>query len=620
MKLPIIKHLEELKDKAVEENKKLHDDFKKYQQYYEGNYKDSNNQLNIIKGIVDTKTTLILDFEAVSSVVPRTKSFANIEQISLMNSVADILNDCNIHILKINDFDTIKREVVENYNKFGLGVIQTSWRQTEEEELGDVEIISVDPLNFYPDTTAEKIDDCNYIFKKEIVSSITLKKDYPQFAEKIENAKGIVKEKDAEKGNNSGAINTVKNEDVISQVYADGNTTEASISQSKNIVVWNCYLKDDSTFIDTKNTEKQELMFQYPNGRYLRWVEGADDYLLEDKPIDVPTGYPFDVIKGSSVVKYLIETQNRIDKAYKKVRVLIGGYVSFLAHTPDADITSEDIIDQLTLEVDSLGSMEVITNNTLDRLKSLIDYIQMLKEQAYEIARINPSLISGKREDGVDSGRMVAMLNESPMTAISETQKLVKSLIIKQGNKNITLAQMYYNVPRIIRLAGGDLAYLHPEINQVGPDGQPVQIPPMIQIYRESANKEMMAIKQIEADLSIGEYDIDIVAGAQMPRSRAEKANIYMQLAQMNKIPDTPQGTELLLNALDIPDKTGIMQAIQDAQQQAMANQPKITLAPEILAKIFKDMPLDTQLQALAQFGFQVGPIEQEIQLKQMVG
>lgn len=620
MKLPIIKHLEELKDKAVEENKKLHDDFKKYQQYYEGSYKDSNNQLNIIKGIVDTKTTLILDFEAVSSVVPKTKSFANIDQISLMNSVADILNDCNIHILKINDFDTIKREVVENYNKFGLGVIQTSWRQTEEEELGDVEIISVDPLNFYPDTTAEKINDCNYIFKKEIVSSITLKKDYPQFAEKIENAKGIVKEKDAEKGNNSGAINTVKNEDVISQVYADGNTTEASISQSKNIVVWNCYLKDDSTFIDTKNTEKQELMFQYPNGRYLRWVEGADDYLLEDKPIDVPTGYPFDVIKGSSVVKYLIETQNRIDKAYKKVRVLIGGYVSFLAHTPDADITSEDIIDQLTLEVDSLGSMEVITNNTLDRLKSLIDYIQMLKEQAYEIARINPSLISGKREDGVDSGRMVAMLNESPMTAISETQKLVKSLIIKQGNKNITLAQMYYNVPRIIRLAGGDLAYLHPEINQVGPDGQPVQIPPMIQIYRESANKEMLAIKQIEADLSIGEYDIDIVAGAQMPRSRAEKANIYMQLAQMNKIPDTPQGTELLLNALDIPDKTGIMQAIQDAQQQAMANQPKITLAPEILAKIFKDMPLDTQLQALAQFGFQVGPIEQEIQVKQMVG
>lgn len=621
MKLPIISHLEKLKDQAIEENKKLHNDFRKYQEYYEGSYKGCNNQLNIIKGIVDTKTTLILDFEAVSSVVPRTKSFANINQISIMNSIADILNDCNTHILKVNDFDTVKREVVENYNKCGLGIIQTSWKQADENELGEVEILSIDPLNFFPDTTAEKIDDCNYIFKKEIVSSITLKKDYPQYAEKIENAKSVGKETTKnDNGNPSGAINTVKNEFNTTQMYADGEAPSASISQSKNIVVWNCYLKDDSTFIDTKDTEKQELMFQYPNGRFLRWVEGAEDYLLEDKPIDVPTGYPFDIIKGSSSVKYLIETQNRIDKAYKKIRMLIGGYVSFLAHTPDCDITDQEIIDQLTIEVESLGQMEIITNNTLDRLKSLIEYIQMLKEQAYEIARINPSLISGKRQDGVDSGRMVAMLNESPMTAISETQKLVKSLIIKQGNKNIILCQMYYNVPRIIRLAGGDLAYLQPEINQVGPDGEPIQIAPEIKIYQESATKELEAIKTIQADLSLGEYDIDIVAGAQMPRSRAEKANIYMQLAQMNKIPDTPKGTELLLNALDIPDKTGIMQAIQEAQEQAMANRPQITIEPEILAKIFKDMPLETQLQALAQYGFQVPTVAQEIEVKQMVG
>lgn len=621
MKLPIISHLEKLKDQAIEENKKLHNDFRKYQEYYEGSYKGCNNQLNIIKGIVDTKTTLILDFEAVSSVVPRTKSFANINQISIMNSIADILNDCNTHILKVNDFDTVKREVVENYNKCGLGIIQTSWKQADENELGEVEILSIDPLNFFPDTTAEKIDDCNYIFKKEIVSSITLKKDYPQYAERIENAKSVGKETTKnDNGNPSGAINTVKNEFNTTQMYADGEAPSASISQSKNIVVWNCYLKDDSTFIDTKDTEKQELMFQYPNGRFLRWVEGAEDYLLEDKPIDVPTGYPFDIIKGSSSVKYLIETQNRIDKAYKKIRMLIGGYVSFLAHTPDCDITDQEIIDQLTIEVDALGQMEIITNNTLDRLKSLIEYIQMLKEQAYEIARINPSLISGKRQDGVDSGRMVAMLNESPMTAISETQKLVKSLIIKQGNKNIILCQMYYNVPRIIRLAGGDLAYLQPEINQVGPDGEPIQIAPEIKIYQESATKELEAIKTIQADLSLGEYDIDIVAGAQMPRSRAEKANIYMQLAQMNKIPDTPKGTELLLNALDIPDKTGIMQAIQEAQEQAMANRPQITIEPEILAKIFKDMPLETQLQALAQYGFQVPTVAQEIEVKQMVG
>ena len=190
MKLPILEHLEELKNKAVTENKDRHEKIKKYRKFYEGSYKDGN-QLNIIKGIVDTKVTLVLDFEAVSSVVAKSKSFANIDQISLMNSIADILNDCNSHVLKENDIDGIKRAVVHNAIVTGLGIAETTWKQSEDEELGDVQIISVDPLNYFPDTTAKKVADCNYIFKKEVVSSITLKKDYPQFIEQIDKAKSV---------------------------------------------------------------------------------------------------------------------------------------------------------------------------------------------------------------------------------------------------------------------------------------------------------------------------------------------------------------------------------------------------------------------------------------------
>lgn len=628
MKLPILEHLEELKNKAVDENKKRHNDFKKYREYYEGTYKDGN-QLNIIKGIIDTKTSLILDFDAVSNVVAKSKCFANLDQIQLMNSIADILNDCNTHILKENDIDGIKRAVVHNKNVCGLGIAETSWRQTDNEELGDVQIISVDPLNYFPDTTAKKVQDCNYIFKKEVVSSITLKKDYPQFADKIEKAKVTAdNEKDKkDKTPNYGAVNTVATDINTTQIYADGKAPQdGTISQSKNIVVWNAYLKDDSTFIDTKDTEKQQLMLQYPNGRFIRFVEGAEDYILEDKPIDLPSGYPFDVIEGESDVKYLIETQNRIDKAYRKIRLLVGGYISFLAHTPDADITDQEIIDQLTIEVDQLGQMEVITNNTLDRLNAMIEYIKVLKEQAYEIARVNPSLISGQKQDGVDSGRMVSMLNESPMTAINEIQKLVKRFIITQGEKNITLIQLYYNVPRIIKLAGGDFAYLQPQINRVDENGQPildengqpqVEVSPLIKIYRENSKKELQAVQTIQADFTLGEYEVDVIAGAQMPRSRAEKAQIYMQLAEMGKIPDTKTGTELLLSALDIPDKTGILEAIDEQQAQIEQSQPPINMDVELAAKLFKDMPLECQLQYLAQFGFQVPNVNEAVEVEQ---
>lgn len=627
MKLPILEHLEELKNKAIGENKKRHNDFKKFREYYEGNY-NNGNQLNVIKGIVDTKTTLVLDFEAVSSVVAKTKSFANINQVQLMNSIADILNDCNAHVLKENDIDAIKRSVVHNAIVCGLGIAETTWKQADDEEIGDVSIISVDPLNYFPDTTAKKVNDCNYIFKKEVISSITLKKDYPQFSEQIDKAKAADDTEKKDKLPAIGAINTVATDINTTQMYADGKApAKADVSESRNIVVWNAYLKDDSTFYDTKDEDKQNLRFMYPYGRFIRWVEGAEDYILEDKPIDLPSGYPFDVIETDSDVKYLIETQNRIDKAYRKIRLLIGGYVSFLAHTPDADVSDQEIIDQLTIEVDSLGQMEVITNNTLDRLNTMIEYIKVLKEQAYEIARVNPSLISGQKQDGVDSGRMVSMLNESPMTAINEKQKLVKRFIITQGEKNITLIQMYYNVPRILRLAGGDFAILQPQINKVNPEtgeqmtdenGQPIpEVNPMIQIYRENAEKELEAVKTLEADLSVGEYEVDVIAGAQMPRSRAEKANIYMQLAEMGKIPDTKTGTELLLSALDIPDKTAIIEAIDEQAQEIQNSAPPISIDPETAQKLFKDMPLECQLQYLAQFGFQVPDVAGAVEVEQ---
>ena len=627
MRLPILEHLEELKNKAIGENKKRHNDFKKFREYYEGNYRNGN-QLNIIKGIIDTKTTLVLDFEAVSSVVAKTKSFANINQVQLMNSIADILNDCNTHVLKENDIDAVKRSVVHNAIVCGLGISETTWKQQDDEELGDVSIISIDPLNYFPDTSAKKVNDCNYIFKKEIVSSITLKKDYPQFADRIDKAKAADDNEKKDKLPSVGAINTVGTDINTTQIYADGKSpSNGRVSESRNIVVWNAYLKDDSTFYDTKDEEKQELRFLYPYGRYIRWVEGADDYILEDKPIDLPSGYPFDVIETDSDVKYLIETQNRIDKAYRKIRLLIGGYVSFLAHTPDADVTDQEIIDQLTIEVDALGQMEVITNNTLDRLNTMIEYIKVLKEQAYEIARVNPSLISGQKQDGVDSGRMVSMLNESPMTAINEKQKLVKRFVITQGEKNITLIQMYYNVPRILRLAGGDFAVLQPQINRVNPEtgeqmldenGQPiVEVNPKIQIYRENAEKELQAVQTLEADLSVGEYEVDVIAGGQMPRSRAEKAQIYMQLAEMGKIPDTKTGTELLLSALDIPDKTAIIEAIDEQAAQIENSQPPISLDAETAQKLFKDMPLECQLQYLAQFGFQVPDVVSAVEVEQ---
>ena len=101
-------------------------------------------------------------------------------------------------------------------------------------------------------------------------------------------------------------------------------------------------------------------------------------------------------------------------------------------------------------------------------------------------------------------------------------------------------------------------------------------------------------------NLKAGEYDVEVIAGTEMPRSRSEKARILMQLSEMGKIPNTPTGTEILLDALDIPDKTAIM----EANEEAVIAAPKINIPLDLAGKIFKDMPPIYQDEFLQQFGF----------------
>lgn len=629
----LLEHLKKLKNKAVGERKDYTNKFKKYDQYYNGEFADgeSKSQYNIIKGIVDTKVSLILDNNIISNIIPRTKSFADIEQINVQESISDILNDCNENILKNNNWDTLKQSVVHNTNKYGCGILETTWTQDQEDNLGDVKIASINPNDFYPDLSAKKVQDMNYCFIQEVYSSITLKKKYPQYAEKIKPSSGSpdgVTDWSDKKPTGTSVTNT---DGFINQVYTYGDDDTGNIEESKNVIVWKCYLKDDSTFLDEDDSE--DLRYKYPNGRLIIFVDGAKDYVLEDKAIDYPFGFPLDVfstddtILGDSPIKYLMEIQDRINKAFLKVRYLIGSYMSAIVVSDDSGLNKNDFINQSVISIEELSQTPTnITNNTLGEVKTLVEYIKFLKEAAYEIARVNPQLISGERQAGVTSGDMVVELNESPMTSIREAQKGLKEVIISQGNKNIILIQLFYNLPRIIRISEGKEYIKIPmrptqeDIQAAEAAGQPAPPMPSIKVFNESGQE--LANKEIKGDLSIGKYEVEIIAGSEMPRSRAEKARLTMQLVQMGVIdPQTPDGANLLLTALDFPNKRAVMEIKEQEQQEAAENAPPINLPFELAGKIFKDMALQHQEQYLNQYGFapltaEQGALEQIKELK----
>ena len=118
----LIKHLEELRKKAVKEHPTS--ELQKYWNYYSGQSNKAENKkenkYNIIKGIVDTKCTLILDNEIVSTVMPRMKTFVDVEGLELQNNIADILRDINAYVLDDNKFEKIKSEVTLNKLIYGV--------------------------------------------------------------------------------------------------------------------------------------------------------------------------------------------------------------------------------------------------------------------------------------------------------------------------------------------------------------------------------------------------------------------------------------------------------------------------------------------------------------------
>lgn len=616
----LLEHLNDLKKRALGEREEYSNKFKKYEQYYSGEFKkgSENSEYNIVKGIIDTKVSFILDNNIVSSVVPRTKSFADISQIKVQNSIADIMMDCNKNILQNNKWDGLKADLVMNANKYGCGILETVWSQGEEDNLGDVEINSINPPDFYPDLAAKKVKDMNYCFIKEVYSSITLKKKYPKYAEKIkpnENTQDNVTDWSQKKPTGTSVTNT---DGFINQIYTYGDDTRNSIQESTNVTVWKCYLKDDSTFIDEKDKEKEQLRYKYPNGRLIIFVDGAVDYVLEDRAIDYPFGFPLDVLStnnsilGDSPIKYLMEIQDRINKSFKKVRYLIGAYMSAIVISDDSGLNKNDIINQAVISIEELDQTPTnITNNTLGELKTVIEYISFLKDAAYEIARVNPQMISGERQAGVTSGDMVTELNESPMTSIREAQKLLKECIISQGNKNIALIQLFYNLPRIVRISEGK-EYAKIPMRQEGQEAQPIEI------FDEEG--QIIADREIKGDLSIGKYEIEVIAGSEMPRSRAEKAKITMQLANMGVIdPQSTQGANILLTALDYPEKRAVMELKEEEEQAMNESAPPINLPIELAEKIFKDLPLQHQEQYLSQFGFEPLTAEQGA-IEQMKG
>lgn len=566
---------------------------------------------NTIKPIVETKLRAILDAEFTFAVVPKIKSLQNLNAIKDLQAIADVLNDELHNIFNQNDMTSIK-ELVCRYGLIcGFGISQVNWDISSQIE-GEIKISNIDSVNLKWDSNAKKMDDATYIAYKVQLSPAILKNRYCKNPDGSFDYKKCIQidrlanktstmEKAMNESQNVIAFNDRSNNNTGLAFVGDN---IAGLKQDEYVELVCMFLLDDSLYApDEKDgLEKKEVketgLLKYPYGRMILFAPDKNcKLILEDIAldenfknlgnIDIFNPIKWNGICGKGEVEDLIPIQNRINGMYRNYITALTNHFSALIIPKDSGIDSNSLVKFPILEIDSmddLKNVQVFTNNGIQEASSVLDSINQLQNYAYQNSRVNETMLYGTRQTGTTSAEQVVALQESPLADIRGYQANFKNWIISVGEKCINLIKNKYTVGRIIKLSTNqDKAKFAAIVNNKG-DRELV-------LYNEA----LQAAKTIKFSDDL-EFEIEVVAGTQIPRTRKEQS-ILIDTMLTNGVFDKIKDLDLLeiyLKAQDVPNYRALMQVLRQKEDIAKSQPPNYSWLnmfkmPET-AKIFADL------------------------------
>ena len=589
-------------------------DGKLNQNYFGGEEKTSN---NIIDEIVETKVTATLDAPFTVQVVPSISPLKDLTEIKNHQIVADIFNEELHHILKDNNFDELKEQIVRFGEIMGFSALQTYI--CEEDDREQIKLEYIPPENIRWDKSAKKIKDLSFIAYKQCLVPNVVKEKYcknddgtynEELCKLVDSITTSPNEEGVKGGKGNGKVIAYQTENSSGLAYNTGATDGIQAGKVVELVVM--YLIDTSVYSPNENDNiktqnlKKESVYRYPYGRMITFaLSEKDSLILDDKPapkgfmnlanIDIFNPMQLNRIEGKSEVEDLIPIQNRINGTLAKQSFLVSQNVNSIV-APDGimDIEDDEVVSQTIIKVNKLnpdGSNPLFTikNQMIDEAVKLEAIIERYERQAYKKAKLNETMINGVRQIGTTSAEQVESLNESPMASIRMIQKNLKNFIVDVGNKIVKLIQEFYTEDRYIEISTGlNVNQMTVKYAQLGMNASGQQT---IVLYDEAMNLAQEIVLN-----SDWQYKIEVVAGVEIPRSRKELSFLMEKIFTSGML-NTNQDIDLLelyLRSLDIPNYRAVIQLLRQKQQaQASQDVPidlkSIFLNPN-LSKAFADI------------------------------
>lgn len=598
--------------------------YKKFYNYYDGKLNDKyfdneeKTSNNIIEEIIETKVTATLDAPFTIQVVPSISPLKDLTEIKNHQIVADIFNEELHHVLKDNDFEELKEQIVRFGEIMGFSAVQTYLCEQDDRENIKLEYIS--PENIRWDRSATKIKDLSFIAYKQCLVPNVVKDKYcknedgsynEDLCKLIDKITTSQNQENSQNPKGNGKAVAWKTENNGGLAYNNGATDGIQAGKVVELVVM--YLIDTSVYSPSGNDDiktkitKEESVYRYPYGRMITFaLSEKDSLILDDKPapkgfmnlanIDIFNTMKINRIEGKSEVEDLIPIQNRINGTLAKQSFLVSQNVNSIV-SPDGvmDIQDDEVVAQTILKIDKLnpdGSNPLFTlkNGSIDDAVKLEAILQRYERQAYKKAKLNETMINGIRQIGTTSAEQVESLNESPMASIRMIQKNLKNFIVDIGTKIVKLIQEFYTEDRYIEISTGltvdNIAVKYAKLGMNKTTGEQT-----IALYDEA-----MKLAQEIVLNSDWQYKIEVVAGTDIPRSRKELAYTMDKIFTSGML-NTNQDIDLLelyLKTQDIPNYRAFVQMLRQKQQAQQSQDVPIDLKSIFLnpnlSKAFADI------------------------------
>lgn len=494
---------------------------------------------------------------------------------------AQVLNDVSESDWERNNWLQQVSEFILDGYLYGTGYGYIGYDPDADYGMGSAEFESEDPFYLYPDNEAREINDkrSNIFIKAEPVDTDSLKKQFPEFADKIK----------PDVMNDIQSSKTSINEFSIRVSNSDRDMPDTTFyggkqkSTSKTMLI-TAYMKPDETeeieetedLPDGSQETKIIVKKVYPFGRVVKIANGIK---LEEKTLSESGKFPF--VKyvnymlpreffGISEVEQLESPQrifNKIVNASLEIFNMMGNPIWIIDTASGVD--PQKLINRTGLVVEKEPGSEVRREAGVQLNSAIFPMLDRLENWFNSVAG-NQEVSRGIAPASVTASSAIEQLMDAARTRIKQKQRNLDATIRDLGQHYVDIVLANYTKSRVFRVTNDQSGtkYFKFRVDKVIVDGKQQLVGKIRNFIQDPDGSIAMSDQEKEFFIS-GRFDIRVNTGSSLPFAVSDKEQKAFALFDRGILDE-----EEVLNQIDYPNKEKVLQRLQErkaamAQQQA---------------------------------------------------